>query len=293
MTNLNIRRPAVAGMFYPADSSILQKDILQYLAEAEQHNFSGRVIRGLVAPHAGYMFSGRVAASAYRQLENHSYDSVIIISPSHINAFNYCSIFPGNAYQTPLGQIEIDKDLADKIIDSGQSITYDEIGHKYEYTRGEHALEIQLPFLQLVLKNVFKLVPIVMGHQSSEIINDLAESLFQVSNTRNTLIIASSDLSHFHPQNEAHTRDKRILELFEKFDTEALERGFIDNTLEACGGGPMTAMMKSLQKTGIAKSHILSYATSGDIQEGDKKSVVGYMSGVITLPKGSNNGKSH
>jgi hypothetical protein len=285
MSQVQIREPMVAGMFYPSDLQELDDMITTYLNESRK-KVEDEIVRGIVAPHAGYVFSGPVAGWAYKQVEGKQYDIVVIISPSHYEAFYGCSIFPGDYYKTPLGMVAIDKSFAKKIIDAGSYIDFDERGHHpVNFGTGEHALEVQLPFLQKVLRDTFQIVPIVMGAQKKEIINDLAESLSEVLKGSNYLIVASSDLSHYHSYSEAQRLDRKIVDLFNAYKVDDLEAGIINNHLEACGGGPIVTMMKAIQKleNNQQKGQIVSYATSGDVPLGEKDRVVGYMAGIITV----------
>ncbi len=267
-----VRTPAVAGMFYPASSSELEQQLDLMFEIAKPKNNFGKV-RGIISPHAGYVYSGKTAAYAYNTIKSKSYKTVVVISPSHREYFYGCSIYDGDAYATPLGEIEIDKATAEKIVANGEHISFGEMGH-----RGEHALEVQLPFLQKALSG-FKLVPIVMGDQSEEIIDDLAQALAK-SIDEDTLVVASSDLSHFHSKEVALELDYRVLERVKNFNYEALVTDLNTGRSEACGGGPIAAMMKAMDLLGIRKVEVLAHSDSGDVT-GDNREVVGYMSAVI------------
>ena len=284
MPSSKIRKPCVAGMFYPASPEQLTAEIESYLTKALPKTTTGKTVRGIVSPHAGYVYSGPVAGWGFKQVQGEEYDTVIVISPSHQEAFDGCSIYGGEAYQTPLGNVAVDLALGQKIAAAGNKVVINDAGHQPAgWGRGEHALEVQLPFLQVALKNSFKIVPIVMGHQMPEIIEDLSDTLAKTLFDVNFLIIASSDLSHYHSYEEAKALDREVVDLFINFNDSEMMRGVASNRIEACGGGPIVSMMKTLRQMGEAETTILNYATSGDVPEGEKNQVVGYMSGMITL----------
>jgi len=269
---LYVRKPAVAGMFYPADKRVLEDEIKKYLDAAAPEDVDGKII-GIVSPHAGYVYSGPVAAFSYKLLIGKKYDVVVVISPSHREYISGSSVFDGDAYETPLGLIKVDKEIAKSIASDNDKIYLSSRGHSVKGTMGEHALEVQLPFLQVVLGD-FKLVPIVIGEQDKKNCTLLADKLAEVLKDKNVLIVASSDLSHYNSYEDAHKIDK--------FAVESFEKGNIDDILncDACGAGPIYTMMLASKKLGANKNKILKYATSGDVPEGDKWRVVGYMSGI-------------
>jgi AmmeMemoRadiSam system protein B len=197
-----IRQPAVAGMFYPANEIKLRDEINLYLdLAADVKDYSG--IYSLIVPHAGYIYSGKTAACAYKLISNKEYNTVIIISPSHREYFSGISVYNGDAFKTPLGIVNINKEISEKLTADSKNIFLSNAGH-----RQEHAVEVQLPFLQTVL-NDFTIVPVVIGDQSRNIIFELGEKLAQSADEK-TLIVASSDLSHYHSKSEADILDRRI-----------------------------------------------------------------------------------
>jgi len=274
-----VRMPAVAGMFYPDDPQVLSKMIDGFLAETEK--VISREIGGLVSPHAGYVYSGPVAAWSYRQIVGKTYDVVVVISPSHFEYFSGSSIYPGDYYETPLGKIKIDRELARKLVDLSSTVQLSKKGHSVDFTgRGEHALEVQLPFLQRVLDD-FLLVPIVMADQTLPNVEDLAEALAKTLKGKKALIVASSDLSHYHSYSTAYELDRGLLELFNAFNYQEIVENCQTRKLEACGYGPIATMMLACSKLGYNKSKVIKYATSGDVPVGEKSQVVGYMSGAV------------
>ena len=274
-----IRHSAVAGSWYTSDPKELRTIIKSYLDESTKVSIKGEIF-GIVSPHAGYQFSGKAAGAAYKQIEGKSYDVVIIIAPSHQEAFRGSSVYPGDAYETPFGRAYIVKEITRKIVDYGKTVTFSERGHLIGGIPREHALEIQLPFLQVVQKNL-KIVPIIMGEQNYENCKDLGDAIAEAVKGKKFLIVASSDLSHMHEYDEAVKLDKKVLDAFEKFDYVNLIRNFERREWEACGGGPIVAAMIACEKLGAKKSRLLTYYNSGDIRGGNKSSVVGYAAGVI------------
>lgn len=269
---MRIRHQQVAGYFYPADKDKLQKDIALMLQVTKPEKAFNNIF-GIVSPHAGYMYSGKTAAFAYNLLKDKFYKTVIIISPSHAEYFPGISIFDGDAYETPLGIVEIDQVMVDMLVENNKIIFRGIQGH-----RKEHALEVQIPFLQTVLKN-FKIVPIVMGDQSKMFVDELAEKISKVVDD-NTLVVASSDMSHFYSAEEAERLDSVVEKRINEFDFEQLLKDLDDHECEACGGGPIAVMMKTASLKNIDKSLVISRSDSGDVT-GDKSEVVGYLSAVV------------
>ncbi|NIV94035.1 AmmeMemoRadiSam system protein B [candidate division KSB1 bacterium] len=268
----DIRPAAVAGLFYPDDPKSLDDEIT-YLIEKGVGDFEGE-IRALVCPHAGYMYSGLVAASGYRLLENQNYSVVAVISPSHHEYFRGVSVFNGKGYRTPLGLMPVARELADELIGRDERIFSSWVGHGEE-----HGLEVQLPFLQKVLNEV-RIIPIVMGDQDSETCHMLAETLHAVLKDVPSLLIASSDLSHYHPYQTAARIDKSTCDLIDSYDDEGLMQALERGTCEACGGGPVVAAMRASKKMGSVSSKVLVYQNSGDVT-GDHSRVVGYVSAAF------------
>jgi len=269
---MRIRHQQVAGYFYPAEKDKLQKDIALMLQGAKLEKSFNKIF-GIVSPHAGYIYSGKTAAYAYNLLKGKSYKTVIIISPSHAEYFPGISIYDGEAYETPLGLVEIDQQLVDKLVENSEIIFRGIQGH-----RKEHALEVQIPFLQSVI-NDFKIVPIVMGDQSKMFVDELADKISKIVDDE-TLVVASSDMSHFYSSEEADRLDSVVEKRINDFDFDQLLIDLDDHECEACGGGPIAAMMKAASLKNINKSYIISRSDSGDIT-GDKSEVVGYLSAVV------------
>ncbi|MGB9604524.1 MAG: AmmeMemoRadiSam system protein B, partial [Bryobacteraceae bacterium] len=276
-----VRQPAAAGGFYPADPKELARMVDELLAGAQPPELAGAPV-ALVAPHAGYMYSGAVAAHAYALLKGRKYERVVVISPSHIDAFGFAAIYDGDAYVTPLGTIPVDKAFAARLVRAGSGLQLSARGHETRGQRGEHALEVQLPFLQRVLGE-FRLLPIVMGDQRYEACRALGVALAKTIQDSDTLIVASSDLSHYHRYEDAVRLDRRVLKAIEEWDYFTMARNFEQNIWEACGGGPIVAAMIAAERLGARQARVLKYANSGDVT-GDRSQVVGYGAVAFVKP---------
>ncbi len=270
----HIREAINAGRFYPASEQALQQEINLLLDNANPPGVNGQIY-GLIAPHAGYAYSGHVAACAYKTLQKAQFRRVIVLSPSHIDAFKGVSVYNGKAYATPLGQIPIDQGFSRKLSASHRLFKYSERGHTNTYRgRGEHALEVQLPFLQQTLSD-FQLVAVIMGDRGYVTCRALACALDSLVCDKHTLIVASSDLSHFHTYEGAQKLDQKVINAIKEWDFLNLHRNLQNKTWEACGGGPVVAMMMALQRMGIKGVRLLKYANSGDVTA-NRSRVVGY-----------------
>ena len=267
-----IRRCAVCGLFYPADPEVLKRDITALLANVERKRIEG-TIRGLISPHAGYRYSGSTAAYGFALLAGAKYKTVVIVSPSHREYFDGVSVYAGDAYSTPLGTVTVDDTLRESLLRACHVVTASDVGHGEE-----HAVEVQLPFLQHVLP-VFSLLPIVIGHQSAEYCFALGEALGSIVRDEKVLLLASTDLSHYYPSNVADELDRVMIDDVERFDYNRLMADLEEGKTEACGGGPTVAVMAALQKLGARNMEILHHCNSGDVT-GDTRSVVGYLSAV-------------
>jgi len=274
-----IRKPAVAGSFYPSNPVELTKTIAGMFAEVKKSEIGGSPI-GLIAPHAGYMYSGKIAARAFKLLEGEEFDTVVVIAPSHTVFFKGSAVFDGDAYETPLGPVEIDKALSAKIAEINPAVHLSSQGHATGTTRGEHALEVQLPFLQIALGNQFKLVAIVMGDQEPDSVRALGECLAGAIKGTNTLLVASTDLSHFYNEQKARKLDFAVQEAIEAYDPDNLLGVLESGSGEACGGGPVAAVMLATRRMGGKSVRFLDYATSAAVT-GDFEEVVGYLSAAI------------
>lgn len=274
VSSSSMRAAAVAGSFYPSSPKTLQREVDEFLERVELPRHSGKIY-GLVSPHAGYMYSGLTAAHAYGPVKGKTFDAVIVVGPSHQEYFQGISIFPGAGYRTPLGNVPIHEDLRSRIAREDKGIMISSAGH-----RTEHSVEVQLPFLQRVLGS-FSFVPVVMGDQTADLARNLADAIASAATGMNVLLAASSDLSHYHPYDDAVSLDRRVIDLVEAFDPIGLMDRLEHRQVEACGGGPIVAVMLAAKKLGAKTSHVVHYCNSGDVS-GEKGAVVGYLSAIFT-----------
>jgi len=273
-----VRESVIAGTWYPSSPSDLRAQIEHFLAEVPERQAQGRLI-ALVAPHAGYRYSGQVAAHGYKLLQEAKFDSVIVLAPSHHMRFSGVSVYDRGGFRTPLGVVPLDRDMITDLMKREESIRSLPEAHGKE-----HSLEIQLPFLQVVLPG-FKLVPLVMGEQDMKTCEKLAEALFQCTRGKSALVVASSDLSHFHSYDEARKLDQKVVERLSAFDPKGLHEKLAAGECEACGGGPMVTSMLYARKVGADRGQVLQYANSGDATgiQNDPRGVVGYVSAAFWI----------
>lgn len=270
----DVRRSVLQGSWYPAEAGALRRLIRNRLSEASPPAIQGR-IRALVVPHAGYAYSGGVAAGAYRLIRKGAFDRVVLIGPSHRWGFEGVSVARHAAYETPLGLVPVDRTAADRLIASSRTIRFVPEAHAVE-----HSLEIQLPFLQVVLGS-FRVVPVVMGSQDLNSCRVLAEGLSGVlGDADKTLIVASTDLSHYHDDETARALDGVFIRHLAAFDPEGLIGALAAGQCEACGGGPAAAALMAARMLGSQRCVVLDHATSGDVT-GDRERVVGYVSAAV------------
>jgi len=286
-------RPAgVAGNFYPADRAALTAMMDRMLAQVPTQQIDGQIL-AVVAPHAGYPYSGPVAAYTYTSLRGQRFARIVVIAPSHFESFDFTSVYDGDGYVTPLGTVPVDKVFAQKLSKMSSSMRLSERGHAPTSQGAEHALEVQLPWLQHVVGS-FTLVPIIMGDQSYESSRALGVALAKLIQRESkspqwkdshesdgaTLIVASSDLSHYHPYDDAEKIDHKTLDALQSWDYLSMSRNFEMRVWEACGGGPIVAAMIAAERLGANKARVLKYANSGDTS-GDHSRVVGYSADVF------------
>jgi len=273
-----VREVGVTGGFYPADPKALTAMMDEMLAKAQVAPITDPIL-AVVAPHAGYQYSGPVAAYTYAALKGHKYSRVVVIAPSHYESFDFTSIYEGDGYATPLGTVPVDKAFARQLAKMSSTFKLSTQGHSATSAGAEHALEVQLPWLQRVLGD-FTLVPIVMGDQSYENSRALGVALAKLIHGGDTLIVASSDLSHYHPYDDAVTIDHKTMKALVAWDYFSMSRNFQTRTWEACGGAPIVAAMIAAERMGANQARVLKYANSGDT-EGDHSRVVGYSADVF------------
>jgi len=264
-------RPALFAddQWYPAQAETLAALVDRLLSEAPYLDL-GRPL-GLVAPHAGMRFSGAVAAHAYRQLQGQDYEVVVVLSPIHRLPVGPYAVTAYSHYSTPLGRLPLDTGLVQALSES--------LPVRRVRRDDEHSLEIQLPFLQRMLGE-FALLPIMMGDQSPQSARALCDALLPHLVRRQSLVVASSDLSHFHDYETAVAIDRQLVDAVGAYDSDALVRLLDRGQAEACGGGPINAAMLLCRGLGADSARVLKYFNSGDVWR-DRTSVVGYLSAML------------
>ncbi len=268
-----IRESVIAGTWYTSEPARLKDELVGYLERAAPPALEGPLV-GLVAPHAGYMYSGGVAAWSYKLLSRTMFDRVLIMAPSHSAAFAGASLSAAAGYRTPLGVVPLDRELIEEF-----GRFRDLIKHNPRAEAGEHSLEIQLPFLQVVLGE-FRLTPLLLGTRAPQFCLKLAEAIAKICRSKRVLLIASSDLSHYHPAETARRMDGAFLKLLEACDPEGLSREVENRRSEACGAGPVITLLHAGRHLGADRCKVLKYAHSGEVT-GDDSGVVGYAAAAI------------
>lgn len=281
-----IRPAAVAGTWYPGAAEPLRAAVDGHLAAMEASP-TGDIV-ALIAPHAGLRYSGPVAACAYRAIAGRRYDVVVLVGPSHHYGFEGVAVWPAGAFETPLGRVEVEAGVADRLLASPV------VGAHPAAHGPEHALEMQLPFLQTVLPGA-PIVPLLLGYQERPTIEALADALVEACAGRAPLLVASTDLSHYFPADRAAALDQVVVDYVGRFDAGGLlaeyeryplaERG----RYVACGGGAAVAVMLAAGRLGADRARVLRRADSGDVS-GDKAAVVGYLAAAFERGSGASVG---
>lgn len=280
-----VRPAAVAGTFYPLSAETLRADVRRYLEEAPATSSSAE-LTALIVPHAGYVFSGPVAGYAYRALEGKSYDTVVVVGPSHRVPFEGVALSGRQRWATPLGEMEVDRAACDAIAKGCRSARVSDGPHG-----PEHSIEVQLPFLQTVLGSP-KLVPVLMADFSPETCDSLARALADWARGRSVLLVASSDMSHYPAYEEAVRVDGETLKAIQTLDpakvAETTKRLMSQRvrglTTCLCGEGPVRAVLAAARLLGADQAKVLRYANSGDVPQGSRGEVVGYCAVAIYRP---------
>lgn len=269
-----IRKPVVAGSFYPSNQNDVDRDVDEYLNNAEEQKLDGKLI-SIISPHAGYVYSAPVAAYSFNQLKHSQSEVAVVLAPSHRARFDGASIIPSGIYETPLGGVEIDSKIGEQLIDKPQ-FNFIEQAHK-----AEHSLEVQVPFLQKVL-NKFTIVPIVIGSIDIGTCRLMADEIHNIlkNEERKFIIIISTDLSHYHSYEGAREMDGKFIDSLKSFDEDNINDVLTGRIAEACGQGPVLTGLMLSKKLGARRVEILKYANSGDTA-GPKDQVVGYLSAAI------------
>ena len=267
-----IRSAAVAGAWYPGTASALAAAVEAHLA-LPTRDVEGELV-ALVAPHAGLMYSGPVAAHAYRLLAGRSFDVAVIVGPSHFVGFDGVAVYPAGGFETPFGVVPIDSGCAAALTQASRIV------REFAPAHGrEHSIEMQLPFLRHLAPGL-PIVPLVMGRQTAGTAHALADALGAVLGGRRALLVASTDLSHYHDATEAARLDAVVIDHVSRLDAEGLQAALDACPEHACGGGPMVAVMRAARQLGARQAVVLQYGDSGDVS-GDKSAVVGYLAAAL------------
>jgi AmmeMemoRadiSam system protein B len=274
---LDVRPSPIAGQWYPGDPKRLADSVDRYIQEAKIPPLEGEVV-AVVTPHAGHIYSGPVAGYAFATLQGRKPELVAVISPMHEYYTEPFLTTAHQAYATPLGTIPVDADVVHTL----HEMLVGELGYGLARIRRdhEHSLEIELPFLQRVIGQEFKLLPVMVRDQSRRGTHVLGQCLGKALKGRNTVLVASTDLSHFYPQEEANELDQVMLGCIESFDPEAVIQAEEQGRGFACGRGALAAVLWAAKDLGANAVKILKHATSGDIT-GDTSQVVGYGAAVV------------
>ena len=267
-----VRPAAVAGTWYPGSAPALGAAVDGYLARARR-DLAGDLV-AIVAPHAGLKYSGPIAAHAYRLLDGRSFDVAVLVGPSHFVAFDGVAVHASGGFATPYGVAPIDADCASALMHVAPVVHEHAAAHARE-----HSLEMQLPFLQRVAPGI-KIVPLLMGRQTADTARALAAGLTAVLRGRNALLVASTDLSHYHDAASAASLDAVVIDHVARFSADGLQAALEARPEHACGGGPTVAVMRAARELGARDAVVLQYGDSGDVS-GDKSAVVGYLSAAF------------
>lgn len=279
-----VKKPNVAGAFYPQDPEVLSEKITSFLEQTVDLPVIEAPISGIIVPHAGYEYSGKVAAFAYKLIENQPYTTVVILAASHHFGFKGAVVYPSGSFRTPLGDAVIDTGFINQMRAAGA-----EIGENKEFFEKEHSLEVQIPFLQATLKN-FKIVPVLMGDCSFADIESLAENINHARGDRkDVLLVASTDMYHGYDFEEAVRVDLLTNTYLLNFDPAGLYKALKEQSVQLCGGMPVVTLLQAARSSGGSKAVLLKQTNSAEVTKVKKKGVwtVGYSSWVVTKTEGA------
>lgn len=272
LTIVTLRRAAVAGSWYPANPETLAREVDGYLAGVDRSPIGEPL--AIIAPHAGLMYSGPIAAHAYSLLRGRDIDVAVLVGPSHYVGFDGVAIYERGAFDTPFGPIPIAEHCASALALGSRMVR----AHPAAHVR-EHSLEMQLPFLKRVLPNA-SIVPLVMGHQRRDTAYELGDAIAAAVTGRRAVIVASTDLSHYQTAETAAKLDNKVIQQVLRFDPDGLMSLLEAHPEHACGGGPTVAVMRAARALGAKDARVLRYGDSGDVS-GDKDAVVGYLAAAF------------
>jgi len=278
---MDIRPSPISGRWYPGRSAALAESVDEFLNAAQVSPRHEKII-GVVAPHAGHIYSGAVAGYAFQSVRGLEIDTVAIAGPSHFHDDGALITSGHEAYETPLGTVAVDQSLSEELRNELAQALNKEKSEMLVPLRcdREHAIEIELPFLQRVFGNGFSLIPIMMRDQSERISKALGAALAKILRGKKALIVGSSDLSHFYPDNVAQKLDAEMLNQINNFDPHGVLKAESEGRGFACGHGAIAATLWAARDLGATHAHVIQHATSGDVS-GDRSSVVGYGAAVI------------
>ncbi|MBM2838020.1 MAG: hypothetical protein HW415_645 [Deltaproteobacteria bacterium] len=264
-----VRSPAVAGQFYPANPSILEKEVSSYTKEVKRE-----IAIGVISPHAGYIYSGKVAGGVYSRINIPK--DVIIIGPNHTGLGEPEAVMTSGTWQMPNGNIEINSDLAGAIVENSKYLKDDHLAHL-----NEHSLEVQIPFLQHFRKEL-RIVPIAMMSMDYAICQDIGHAIARAVKgfKEPVLIVASSDMTHYESDKSAREKDKKAIDRVLALDPDGLFKTVRENRITMCGVIPATIMLIACKELGAKKAELVDYATSGETS-GDYEQVVGYAGMIV------------
>ncbi len=271
-----IREPVVAGQFYPD----AKEDLKQMINDCFEHKFgpgtksvqSNEKIFGIVSPHAGYVYSGPTACHSYKSISNLSPELVVIIGPNHFGVGKNAATMTDSKWLTPLGIVEVDSEAARQVSEISKIIEIDKYSHSQD-----HSLEVQIPMIQTIFSNKFKILSIILLSQDLETAKDVGNAVSEIVKDKNAIIVASSDFTHYEENSFAYSQDKALIEPILELNVERFYQVLIEKRVTACGYGAMASTMIACKNLGATKGELLRYTTSGDVS-GDKSSVVGYGS---------------
>src|SRR5215469_3257471 len=275
MSTTIVRHPAVAGRFYPRDADDLRSEVQGYLSQSISTNEETVKAIGCIAPHAGYMYSGHVAGAVFAHIDVPSL--CVVMCPNHTGRGKALSVMSEGAWETPLGDVPIDSELAQALQQRFPALQDDAAAH-----RAEHAAEVELPFLQLRQPNL-RIVPIALGTGQFEVLEQLGLTLADVLAPRKerVLLVASSDMNHYESDVVTRTKDHRAIERILTLDARGLFDIVTQQEISMCGFGPAVAMLTAARQLGAKSAELVKYATSGDVS-GDREMVVGYAGIVVS-----------
>ena len=272
-----IRKPVVSGSFYPDNPDELEQMIQKFFTHRFGPNSnppkqSIERIFGVICPHAGYMYSGPIASHSYYEISSQEFDLAIIIGPNHLAIGSKIATMSDAKWQTPLGISEVDSESSNELLTIADNIEQDYFSHSKD-----HSLEVQIPFLQKIFPNNLKILPIIMAKQDIDAAKEVGNAISQIAKSKKTMIIGSSDFTHYEENDFAHKQDMSLIEPILKMDVNGFYETLIEKKISACGYGAIAATMIACKNLGSKKGELLAYATSGDVV-GNKESVVGYGS---------------